>query len=133
MPSSIIFDRLPLSASSVTLPTARGIWVPSGLGMTSRSRLATDSVGVFALTLTGLVIGSAIQIKTQAGVTITNRTAAAASEFFSVPAYVSGSANNNLRIKVRKGSASPFYLPFETLASAIVGAQSIFVSQIPDE
>jgi hypothetical protein len=96
-------------------------------------RLATDSIGTFSLTLTNLVVGSAVQVETQAGATIENRTAASTSETFSVPTYAVGSAANDLRIKVRKGSAAPFYLPYETLATALVGSQSIFVSQIPDQ
>lgn len=95
-------------------------------------RLPTDSIGNFALTLTNLVVGSAIQIETQAGALIEYRVAAGTSEVFTVPAYSSGNAGNDLRIKVRKGSASPFYKPFETLATAIVGAQSIYIAQIPD-
>lgn len=123
-----------LSTADVALmPAARGPMRPAGIGVLARQRLSTDSVGTLTLTLTGIVIGSAIQIETQAGIAIENRTADATSESFSVPAYAAGSANNDLRIKVRKGSASPFYLPYETLATAFVGAQPIFVSQIPDE
>ena len=102
-------------------------------GTVGVGRLPTDSVGTFVLTLTGLVVGSAVQIETQAGVTIENRTAASSSESFNVPAYAVGNAANSLRIKVRKGSAAPYYRPFETLATAFVGAQSIFVNQIPDQ
>lgn len=105
---------------------------PVGAYSRGRQRLPTDSVGTFALTLRGLVVGSAIQIETQAGSPIENRTAAAATEVFFVPAYSVGSATNELRVKVRKGTAAPFYQPFETLATAIVGAQSIFINQIPD-
>lgn len=101
-------------------------------GTVGIKRLPTDSIGTFMLTLTGLVVGSAIQIETQAGAAIENRTAAGATEVFSVPAFAVGDASNDLRIKVRKGSAAPFYQPFETLATAVVGAQSIFVNQIPD-
>ena len=54
-------------------------------------------------------------------------------ETISIPAYTSGNPYNALRIKVRKGTGSPTYKPFETLATAIVGAQSIYVGQIPDE
>lgn len=114
-------------------PTARGrLYGYPGMVL-GRARLPTDSVGTFALTLTGLVVGSAIQIETATGAAIENRTAAATSEVFTVSAYTSGSANNNLRIKVRKGSASPFYLPYETLTTAFVGSTAIFVSQISDE
>lgn len=96
-------------------------------------RLPTEPVGTFSLTLTNLVIGSAIQVETQAGAPIESRTAGAGSEAFSIPAYSTGNPSNDLRIKVRKGSGSPFYIPWETLAAALVGAQAIYVSQIPDE
>ena len=57
----------------------------------------------------------------------------ATTETISLSAYASGNANNALRIKVRKGTGSPTYKPFETLATAIVGAQSIYIGQIADE
>jgi hypothetical protein len=95
-------------------------------------RLPTDSIGTFVLTLTGLVVGSAIRVETQAGALIEYRVAASSTEAFNAPAYSPGDAQNDLRIKVRKGTAAPFYIPYETLATAAVGAQSIFVSQIPD-
>ena len=103
-----------------------------GLSSFGVKRLPTDSIGTFVLTLTNLVVGSAIRIETQAGALIEFRTAAASSEVFNVPAYSPGSASNDLRIKVRKGTSAPFYRPYETLATAAVGSQSIFVSQIPD-
>lgn len=49
-----------------------------------------------------------------------------------MPVYASGSPLNDLRIKVRKGSAAPYYRPYETQATAQVGSASIFVSQIPE-
>lgn len=102
-------------------------------GPVSNQRLPTDSVGSFALTLSGLVAGSAIQVEVATtGVVVSNTTAGAATVTLTLPAYAAGSANNNLRIKVRKGSVAPFYIAYETLATAFVGAQTIFVSQIPD-
>jgi len=102
-------------------------------GMTlSIERLPSESIGVFMLTLTNCVIGSAINVETQSGAVIENRTAVASTNVFAIPAYVSGNPANSLRIKVRKGSAAPFYQPWETQAVATVGAQSIFVAQIPD-
>lgn len=86
-----------------------------------------------SLTLQGIVADSAIRIETQAGDAVFDGVADSASEVISVPVYVLGSPLNDLRIKVRKGSASPYYQPWETLATAIVGSQSIYVSQIPDE
>jgi hypothetical protein len=96
-------------------------------------RLATDSIGNFTLTLTNLVVGSAIRMETQAaGALIEFRVAAGTSEVFTIPAYSAGNASNDLRIKVRKGSAAPLYKPYETLATASVGAGSVYIAQIPD-
>lgn len=96
-------------------------------------RLPTDPIGNFSLTLTNVVVGSAIQVESTTGQVVLNRTAVAPTEAFAVQAYAVGSPLNNLRIKVRKGSASPYYQPWETQATAVVGSQSIYVSQIPDE
>lgn len=97
-------------------------------------RLPTDPIGAFALTLTNVVVGSVIQIEPQAGgATLYNGTAATSTPLINLSAYAGGSPLNALRIKVRKGTASPFYQPFETLTTAVVGSQSIYVAQIPDE
>ena len=105
----------------------------TALGVYDHQDIDTEPLGLFSLTLTGLVAGSAIRVETQAGAAIEFRTATSSTEVFSVPAFGPGNAANNLRIKVRKGSAAPYYQPYETQATAFVGSQSIFVSQIPDE
>lgn len=92
-----------------------------------------DPQGLFTLTLLNVVVGSAIQIETTSGAALSNRIATSATEVFVLSAYASGSPLNNLRIKVRKGSASPYYVPYETQTIAVVGSLSVFVSQIPDE
>jgi len=115
-------------------PLARGQIVPLGRYALGVARLPSDPIGTFTLTLTNLVVGSAIQIEDQAGTTtLHNQTCDATSETIVLSAYASGSALNSLRIKVRKGSAAPYYRPFETLTTAIVGSQSIYIAQIPDE
>ena len=114
----------------------RGILVPANVGGLSLgvSRWPTDPIGTFALELTNVVIGSRIHIETQGdGTTLHDSVADATSETISLSAYASGSAYNALRIKVRKGTGFPTYKPFETLATAVVGAQSIYVGQIADE
>ena len=114
----------------------RGKLVPANVGGLSLgvSRWPTDPIGTFALELTNVVIGSRIHIETQGdGTTLHDSVADATSETISLSAYASGSAYNALRIKVRKGTGSPTYKPFETLATAIVGAQSIYIGQIADE
>jgi hypothetical protein len=128
--SSIPNGRLTISGLS------RGRTVPLGVSGASFgiARWPTDPVGTFALTLTNIVIGSRIHIETQgAGVAVHGSVAATADVTINIPTYSYGNPSNALRIKVRKGTGTPTYKPFETLATANVGAQSIYVGQIPDE
>ena len=102
----------------------------------STQHLFTDPIGTFTLTLTNVAVGSTLRVESQsAGTSLYDGTAATTSPAITLSCYAGGGTNdlNNLRIKVRKGTTSPFYQPYETLATAIVGAQSIFVSQISDE
>lgn len=93
-----------------------------------------DSLGTFTLTLTNVVSGSAARVESQSGgTTLYSGTAAGSTLVISLAAYAPGDALNDLRIKVRKGTSSPYYQPYETLTTAFVGSQSIYVSQIPDE
>lgn len=126
---------IPITATfSAAAPMTRGKSVASaGTSALARGLLPTDPVGTFTLTLTNLVAGSAVQVETLAGAPVENRTAGSGTEVFTLSAYASGNPANNLRIKVRKGSAAPFYQPWETLATATPGSASIYVSQIPDE
>lgn len=103
------------------------------LGMVwGNSRLPTDPIGTFTLTLTNLVVGSAIRIEEADGTLREFRTADATSEVFSLAAYSSGSAKNSLVIKVRKGTSAPKYQPFQTAATASVGSQSVYIAQVAD-
>lgn len=97
------------------------------------ARLPTDAIGIFTLTLTNVVVGSSIQVETQSGTALYNGTAATSSPVIPLSAYGIGSPYNDLRIKVRKGSAAPYYQPYETLTTAFAGSQSIYIAQIPDE
>ena len=115
-------------------PAARGKTISRGGITLGVCRLPTDPIGTFSLTLTNVVVGSRIHVETQGdGTALHDSVADATDETISLSAYASGSTYNALRIKVRKGTGSPTYKPFETLATAIVGAQSIYVGQIPDE
>lgn len=133
MPSIPMPGLIPAMAGVLHVPTERGRWAVGAGSAISRQLLPTDAQGIFALTLQGLVIGSAIRVETLAGALIEFRVADNTTEAFNVPAYAAGNPANNLRIKVRKGTGSPTYIPYETQATALVGSQSIFVSQIPDE
>ena len=112
---------------------APGVDPATALSTECVARLPTDSIGSFTLTLNNLVAGSAIRLETAAGALVEFRVAAGTTEVFNVPAFAPGSSSNDLRVKVRKASSAPFYIPFETQTTALVGAASIFVSQIPDE
>ena len=115
-------------------PAGRGITVGYGNLAQGVFRFDTDAIGTLSLTLTNLVIGSAIEIQTQAaGTSLYNGTASGTTATLTLSAYGIGSANNNLRIKVRKGSTSPYYQPYETLTTAFVGSQSIYIAQVADE
>lgn len=115
-------------------PIGRGNVVDMAAFAIGVCRLDTDPIGNFTLTLNNVVIGSRIHIETQGdGTTLHDSVADATDETIVLSAYASGSAYNDLRIKVRKASESPTYKPYETLATAIAGSASIYVSQIPDE
>lgn len=105
----------------------------AGSGQWSEQKSATDAIGQFTLTLTNVVAGSAMQIETLTGSVLVNRTAASSTETFQLPTYSVGSATNDVVVKVRKGSASPYYRPYQTQVTTFLGAQTVFVSQIPDE
>lgn len=133
MSSALYMGSIVGHAGVVSYPAQRGRFANMSMGSFSRQSLPADPVGVFLLTLTNLVVGSAVHIEAIGGPVLASLAADASTEVIPLQAYAAGSALNNLRIKVRKGSASPYYQPWETLATAIVGSQSIYVSQIPDE
>lgn len=131
----VSFDPFrPWHWGTVNVPATRGPMRAQSMEVYARQRLPTDSIGNFTLTLTNLVVGSAVRIEIAGtGALVEYRVAANATEVFTVPAYAPGSANNSLRIKVRKASAAPRYKPYETQATALVGEQSVFIAQIPDD
>ena len=103
-------------------------------GMFAIQRLSTDAIGTFGITLTNVVIGSRVHVEKQSdGTSFYDDIAATSTIGIRLSAYGSGSPYNDLVIKVRKGSGSPSYKPWDTQVTAIVGSQSIYVSQIPDE
>jgi hypothetical protein len=121
-------------AGTVRLPTARGRWAPGGGEAFSKQRLTTDSLGSMNLTLTNVVVGSAIRIEEQAsGTVVYQGTAAASTVVVPIDYYAGGDAKNNLRIKVRKATSSPLYKAFATLATISDADQSVYIAQISDE
>ncbi len=131
---TILTQRTLLVVGTTPLPADRGRFYVGNGGAIARQALATDPVGNFTLTLLNVVVGSAIRVEAQStGAELWTGTAAAGTVLVPLFAYSAGSPLNDLRIKVRKGSSAPFFRPFETLATAIVGAASVFVAQIEDD
>jgi hypothetical protein len=94
---------------------------------------ADMELGTHELTLTNVVVGSRISIRDKDG-TVTKYDQIAATSTVVITLNVYGVASlNDWRIKVRKASGSPTYIPYETLMTATPGISSIYVSQIPDE
>jgi len=116
------------------IPAGRGIMGTACANISfGANRLPTDPIGILTLTLNNIVTGSSLQIESQDSSTVFhNSVVSGTTKSVTLQVYAPGSALNALRIKVRKGSVEPFYRPYETLLSAVVGAQSIYVSQIPD-
>ncbi len=136
MSSAMYIPRNPFMGGTLEYPaaSARGRSSVNHLHSITRQLLSTDPVGTTTLTLQNVVDGSNIQIETQDGtVTRLFDTYHTGDPAITLDVYQQGSALNNLRIKIRKGSASPYYQPYETQVTATTSPISIYVSQIPDE
>ncbi len=91
-------------------------------------------IGSHELTLTNVVVNSRVHIESQDGTAqYYDAVAASSTVTVTLDVFAPGQASNDWRIRVRKGSVTPFYIPYETLMTATVGSSSIFVSQISDE
>lgn len=126
--------RIP-SLLTATGAASRGKSMPTcGIGSVGMLSFPTDPVGAFTLTLTNVVVGSRVHVEKQSdGTSFYDELAATSTVVIPLSVYAAGSAYNDLRIKVRKASSGTTYKPWETQATAVVGSQSIYVSQIPDE
>lgn len=109
-----------------------GQWPVPGAGvMIGQNRLAGEAIYNLTLTLTNVVSGSAWRVEETDGTLIDSGTASGTTATASVPYYGS---TRDVVVKVRKGTASPFYQPYDTHVS-IDGTASIsqYVAQITDE
>lgn len=132
--NAMYFDSVIALGGTLEYPTTRRPFNVNGLISLSRQGIATDPVGTTTLTLQNVVNGSNIQIETQDGtVTRLYDTYSTGDPPITLDVYQSGSALNDLRIKIRKGSASPFYRPYETQLTLSTAPISIYVSQMPDD
>lgn len=129
---------IPPSCAVADLPSTRGRQYHSPAGFYSNARLSTDALGSMTLTLTNVVVGSRYRIERQDDGSLATPTAnaegvaASSTVAITLDYYSPGSANNNLRIKVRKGTSAPKFAPFETLATISAVAQSAYIAQVAD-
>ena len=134
---------MPFTSGVMELPPTsfpnggRKVFVANHLVAIHRHVLPTDPIGSHALNLLNVVAGSRVHIASQDGATTHYDQVAAGSGFVTVSVvldvYAMGSPLNDWRIRVRRASAGPYYIPYETLVTSTVGGSSIYVSQIPDE
>lgn len=125
-------------------PATRGPMTPNHGIVYARQRLPDDPIGTFLLTLDNIVIGSRWRVE----VASTGDVAAspggdgegeadASPEVLTLYLYPQGNPRNDLRIIVRKGTAAPKYLPFESFATAAAGGiqvgVSVYIAQVPDQ
>jgi lipid-binding SYLF domain-containing protein len=117
-------------ANALSVPSTRGPFTVGGGVAVSNGRLPTDSIGNFALTLTNLVVGSAISVEAYStGQQLFFGIAASATQLINLGVYQSGDPKNDLRIKIRQGSTAPYYKPYETRQMATIGSASLYIEQ----
>ena len=138
MTIKVTMGQMPWAAGTREIPAARGPLYPHHGELFGLQRLSTDSIGVTTLTLTNVVVGSRYRIERAADGSLATPTgnaegvAGASTVAITLDYYSAGNANNDLRIKVRKGTSAPKYLPFETQATIGAAAQSVYVAQVAD-
>lgn len=112
---------------------------PVGPVLYGRQRLSTDPIGNTTLTLTNVVSGSRYRVERASDGSLAEPTAnaegtaAGSTVAITLDVFANGNSNNDLVIKVRKASAAPYYRPYDTQVTISSNAQSVFISQLPDE
>jgi hypothetical protein len=133
MSNAMFINMRGTGGGTMELPSDNGRMNVNFGHVIERQLLATDPVGSMTLVLTNVVVGSTYDVENGAGEMAVSGTTTDVVVSMLVPVYLSGSARNNLRIKVRKASGAPYYQPYETQAVAALGTQSIFINQLSDE
>ena len=154
--NAMYFDSVVALGGTLEYPSTRRPFNVNGLVSLSQQGVATDPVGTTTLTLQNVVNGSNIHIETQDGTvnrfnqqygpgvvqyndsgTDYDEAAvlydAQSNTAITLDVYEQGSALNDIRIRIRKGTSAPYYIPYETQTTLSETPASIYVSQISDE
>jgi hypothetical protein len=102
--------------------------------MTTTSTTTTQAyqypLDIFTLTLTNVVVGSAISVEAYStGEQLFFGIATSTTQVINLVVYQSGDPKNDLRIKVRQGTTAPYYKPYETRQQVTVGSASLYIEQ----
>lgn len=134
MANAVTFDYCPDLAGTIELPADRGPFTSSGLILFQRQLLPTDPIGTHTLTLTNVVVGSRIAIRSQDHTTtLYEQLASSSTMVIALPVYAPGSPLNDWLVDIRKASAAPFYQRYKTLMTVSIGSTSHYVNQLPDQ
>lgn len=110
---------------------ARGVAYTSSGSVVGAQLLPTDPVGTMSLWLKNMVAASRWRLEVLAtGALVVEGDATGADTPLTLPYY---RPNLTLLLKVRKGTASPYYRPYDTQVTIGANSATVFVSQIPDE
>lgn len=154
--NAMYFDSVVALGGTLEYPSTRRPFNVNGLISLSQQGIATDPVGTTTLTLQNVVNGSNVHIETQDGTVSrfdqqygpgvvqyndsgTDYDEAAvlydaqANTAIALDVYEQGSALNDIRIRIRKGTSAPYYVPYETQVTLSETHASIYISQISDE
>ena len=154
--NAMYFDSVVALGGTLEYPSTRRPFNVSGLISLSQQGVATDPVGTTTLTLQNVVNGSNVHIETQDGTVSrfdqqyghgivqyndsgtdydesTVLYDAQANTAIALDVYEQGSALNDIRIRIRKGTSAPYYVPYETQVTLSETPVSIYISQISDE
>lgn len=134
MGTALFGSSHPILATIGTLPDTRGPLELAHGTIVGRSRLPTDALGVCAVAIENAVVGSRYRIEVAStGALVADGDVSAANFSVNVPFYAAGNPANTLRLKIRKGTTSPFYRPFETqLVSSESGARAYILQQLDE-
>lgn len=154
--NAMYFDSVVALGGTLEYPSTRRPFNVNGLISLSQQGIATDPVGTTTLTLQNVVNGSNVHIETQDGTVsrfdqqyghgvvqyndsgtdydeATVLYDAQANTAIALGVYEQGSALNDIRIRIRKGTSAPYYVPYETQVTLSETPASIYISQISDE
>lgn len=138
---------IPWSAGALQVPTAPGPAMVNHLTIISQQRGVNDPIGTCTLRIKNGVAGSEYGVFVQStntesqlggvssglGIFRNDLSAGTVADMdISFDYYPPGNINNNIRIRLRKGTSGTKYQPFETLITIGAGVNVAYAAQVID-